>query len=111
VSDASGVEVVRAVSLGDVPHGFLGRRGGVSTGVVAGLNVGSGSNDDRDAIARNKALAIAAILPGTRLATVHQVHSAEAVAVEQPWPMDERPHADAMVTDRPGILLGVVTAD
>ena len=27
------------------------------------------------------------------------------------WPMDERPRADAMATDRPGILLGIVTAD
>jgi YfiH family protein len=33
------------------------------------------------------------------------------VAVEQVWPQDERPHADAMVTDRPGILLGVLAAD
>ena len=32
----SDVEVVRAASLDGVPHGFLGRRGGVSTGVVAG---------------------------------------------------------------------------
>ena len=29
----------------------------------------------------------------------------------QPWPQDERPHADAMVTDRPGLLLGILTAD
>jgi YfiH family protein len=33
------------------------------------------------------------------------------VKVEQSWPQDERPHADAMVTDRPGLLLGVLTAD
>lgn len=107
----SEVEVIRAVSLGGLPHGFLGRRGGVSRGVVEGLNVGSGSNDDRGAIAQNKALAVAAILPGAELATVHQVHSAEAVTVEHPWPMEERPHADAMATDRPGVLLGILTAD
>ena len=35
----SGVEVIRAEVLA-VPHGFLGRRGGVSTGELAGLNVG-----------------------------------------------------------------------
>ncbi|MEO7603342.1 MAG: peptidoglycan editing factor PgeF [Sphingomicrobium sp.] len=107
----SGVEPIHAVSLGDVPHGFLGRRGGVSTGIVAGLNVGSGSNDDPAAIAENKARAAAAIRPHAELATVHQVHSAEAVTVSRPWAMDERPRADALVTDRPGILLGVVTAD
>ena len=59
----SGVEVIRAISLGDFPHGFLGRRGGVSTGELAGLNVGYGSKDDREAIAGNRRLAVAALLP------------------------------------------------
>jgi hypothetical protein len=38
------VEVVRAKLLGDVPHGFLGRAGGVSTGIYAGLNCSLGSD-------------------------------------------------------------------
>ena len=105
-----GVEVIRAAGL-RVPHGFLGRKGGVSTGELAGLNVGYGSGDDRAAIDENRRRAIAAVLPGAELATVHQVHSAEAVIVEEPWPQDQRPHADAMVTDRPGVLLGILTAD
>jgi YfiH family protein len=107
----SSVEVVRAIALGGTPHGFLGRRGGVSTGTLAGLNVGYGSNDERGAIEENRALAIAALLPGAELATVHQVHSAQAVHVDRPWPREERPHADAMVTDRPNLLLGILTAD
>jgi YfiH family protein len=107
----SGLEVIRAIALGDMPHGFLGRRGGVSTGALSGLNVGFGSNDERAAIERNRALAISALLPGAELATVHQVHSAEAVHVDRPWPQDQRPHADAMVTDRPNVLLGILTAD
>ena len=107
----SSVEVIRAVSLGGLPHGFLGRRGGVSIGSVAGLNVGTGSKDDPAAIAENRALAVAAIRPDAELATVHQVHSAEAVICDHAWPMEERPHADALVTDRPGMLLGILTAD
>ena len=106
----SGVEVIRAEALA-VPHGFLGRRGGVSAGELAGLNVGYGSNDDRQAIDENRRRAIAAVLPDAELATVHQVHSADAVYVERPWPQDQRPHADAMVTDRPGLLLAILTAD
>ena len=106
----SGVEVIRAANLA-VPHGFLGRRGGVSTGELGGLNVGFGSGDDREAIAENRARATAAVLPGAELATVHQIHSANVVRVERPWAQDERPHADAMVTDRPGLLLGILTAD
>ena len=105
------VDVIRAPSLGDLPHGFLGRRGGVSTGALAGLNVGSGSSDDRDAIAENRRRAVAAVMPGAELATVHQVHSAEALIVERAWPHDERPRADAMATRTPGVLLGILTAD
>ncbi|MEO5640515.1 MAG: peptidoglycan editing factor PgeF [Sphingomicrobium sp.] len=104
------VEVIRSSLLEGIPHGFLGRRAGVSTGVVAGLNVGTGSGDDPDAIARNIALATSAVLPGAALARVYQIHSATAVVAE-PWPMDQRPQADALVTDRPGLLLGIVTAD
>lgn len=107
----SGVEVIRAVSLGELPHGFFGRRGGISVGEMAGLNVGYGSNDDREAIAGNRRLAIAALLPEAELATVHQVHGSQAVHVQRAWPQDARPNADAMVTDRPNLLLGILTAD
>lgn len=94
-----------------VPHGFLGRQGGVSTGLYAGLNVGLGSDDDRAAIIENRRLAAASVAPAARLVTLHQVHSAEAVAVTEPFADDARPHADALVTDRPGLLLGILTAD
>ena len=107
----SDVEVIRATCLGSVPHGFLGRRGGVSTGELAGLNVGYGSSDDRSAIDENRRRAVAAVLPGAELTTVHQVHSAEAVYATERWPQAERPHADAMVSDRSGLLLGILTAD
>jgi len=107
----SDVDVIHASALGNLPHGFLGRRGGVSTGVVAGLNVGTGSKDDPQAIAENRRRAIGSVLPAGRLATVFQVHSGEARYVAEPWPQDERPKADAMVTDRRGLLLGILTAD
>jgi YfiH family protein len=107
----SGVEVVRAQALAPVPHGFLGRPGGVSTGEVAGLNVGYGSRDDRAAIDENRRRAIAAVKPEAELVTVHQVHSPEVVYADRAWPQGERPHADAIVSDRPGLLLGILTAD
>lgn len=107
----SEVEVIRAVSLGGFPHGFLGRRGGVSVGELAGLNVGYGSSDDRLAIDENRLRAVAALLRDADLATVHQIHSAEVVHAARPWPQGERPRADAMVTDRPNLLLGILTAD
>ena len=105
------LDVIRAGALDGVAHAFLGRRGGVSEGVCAGLNVGWGSGDDREAIAENRRRAIAAVAPGARLVTVHQVHSGEALYAAEPWPDAGRPHADAMVTDRPGLALGILTAD
>lgn len=105
------VEVIRAERLAGLPHGFLGRRGGVSQGTIAGLNVGHGAEDDSEAVAENRRRAVAAVMPGAELATVYQVHSPDVVQVEAPWPHEERPRADAMVANRPGLLLGVVTAD
>ena len=105
------VEVLRSRLLEGISHGFLGRRGGVSTGACAGLNVGLGSGDDREAIRTNRRLAVEAVAPGAQLVTVHQVHSPAAVAATAPWPDDARPHADALVTDRPGLALGILTAD
>jgi polyphenol oxidase len=105
------IHIARSKFLGAVPHGFLGRPGGVSKGIYAGLNVGLGSDDDRGAIHRNRRLATDAVSEGSKLVTLHQVHSAIAIAVDAPFPDDERPNADAMVTDRPGLLLGILTAD
>ncbi|MBS0479229.1 MAG: peptidoglycan editing factor PgeF [Proteobacteria bacterium] len=105
------VEVNRARALGDVPHGFLGRRGGVSIGLYAGLNVGTGSNDDPAIIAENRRLARDAVLPDAILLNPYQVHSADCVTVTAPWDESPRPHADAVVTDRPGIALGILTAE
>ncbi|MDB5689384.1 MAG: hypothetical protein JWL91_1260 [Sphingomonas bacterium] len=105
------IQPILSPALTPIPHGFLGRQGGVSTGLYAGLNVGLGSDDERAAIIENRRLAAAAVAPAARLVTLHQVHSAEAVMVAEPFADDARPHADALVTDRPGLLLGILTAD
>ena len=106
----SAVEVTRAALL-TTRHGFLGRAGGVSQGEVAGLNVGLGSGDDPAAIAENRRRAACSVAPDAQLVTVYQVHSATCVTVVEPWPDDARPQADALVTDRPGLVLGILTAD
>lgn len=103
------VEIIRARALEGVPHGFLGRRGGLSTGIHAGLNVGLGSDDDAEAVQANRRLAAEAVLPGGTLVTLYQIHSADAVTVL--GPLDSRPEGDALVTDRPGLALGILTAD
>ena len=105
----SDVEVIRAKALDGIAHGFLGRRGGVSTGLHAGLNVGIGSDDDAEAVTENRRLATEAVLPGARLLTLYQTHSANVVRALTAF--DDRPEGDALVTDRPGLALGILTAD
>ena len=107
--------MIQADSLQDcrrVRHAFFTRQGGVSEGIYASLNCGYGSNDDRAKVMENRRRALAMIgLPGEALATTYQVHSAEVVEVTEPFPLDARPKVDAMVTRRPGIVLGIGTAD
>lgn len=106
------VEVNRARALEGVAHGFLGRRGGVSTGITAGLDLGRrGQVEIGPELAENRRRAVEAVLPGAELVTLYQVHSPDCVIMNTPWSDAERPHADAMVTDRPGYALGILTAD
>lgn len=105
------VDVIKAKSLGDTSHGFLGRVGGVSTGIYAGLNCSLGSDDVRDNVLENRRRAVAAVMPGAALARVYQIHSPDVITVTGAINQDNPPKADALVTDRPCILLAVQTAD
>jgi len=106
------VEVCRARSLDGVAHGFLGRRGGVSTGITAGLDLGRrGQVEIGPELAENRRRAIDAVLPAAELVTLYQVHSPDCVTLASAWDDADRPHADAVVTDRPGFALGILTAD
>ena len=103
-------EVLTHPALANAAHGFLGRRGGVSTGLHAGLNV-SYSEDDPAHTAENRRRAGEAVMPGARLLTCYQIHSPDVVTVTAPWDDADRPKADALVTGERGLVLGVLTAD
>lgn len=94
----------------DAPHGFFTRAGGVSTGQFATLNCSLSGRDDPEAVAENRARARAALGAPT-LVGLFQVHGPEVVVVDEPWGNDARPQADALVTRRRGVALGIVTAD
>ena len=95
-----------------ITHAFFMRQGGVSEGQFASLNCGWKSGDDVRRVAENRSR-IAAVMRVTpeRLLTCYQIHSANVMSVTGPWNPAERPEADAMVTDRPGLALGILTAD
>jgi YfiH family protein len=65
----------------------------------------------RDDVLENRRRAVAAIMPDAQLARVYQIHSADVVTVTGPIDQDDPPKADALVTDRPNVLLAVQTAD
>ena len=98
--------------LAGVRHGFFTRSGGVSHGVYATLNGGTGSNDAPDNVAENRArMAMALGVTPDRFLTAYQIHSPDVVVVEEPWTHDRRPRADAIVTRLPQLAIGVSTAD
>jgi YfiH family protein len=101
--------------LADIPglaHGFFTRDGGVSPGLYASLNCGFGSNDAPENVAENRARVAGRLgVEPDRLVTCYQVHSPTVVEVDAPWRREENPRADAMVTRKRGLALGILTAD
>ena len=104
---------VESLKATNIVHGFLGRAGGVSKGIYASLNCGTGSNDAPGDAAENRKRAVASLVGDRRaaLVTCYQMHSANTLRVGEVWNGGENPKADAMVTDRSGIMLGILTAD
>ena len=94
-----------------IKHGFFSRQGGVSEGLYHGLNVGFGSRDDAARVRENRRRVASWLgVADDHLCTLWQVHSADVIVARAPFGTD-RPRADALVTDRPGLALGVLTAD
>ena len=107
------LEIITSDSLSPVQHGFFTRKGGASSGVFHGLNCGAGSSDQSDIVQINRDRVAGAMdVADHSLMFVHQIHSAEVVTVTDPAePKSTRPRADAMVTNRPGLALAILTAD
>jgi len=99
--------------LAGIAHGFFTRQGGVSAGIYASLNCGLGSADHRAAVAQNRARVAGELgIAPDRLVAPYQIHSANVVVAERPWrPGSDAPRADAVVTRREDLAVGVSTAD
>jgi hypothetical protein len=94
------------------PHGFFTREGGVSTGPFASLNCSLSGQDPRENVLENRARAARTIgADPAALLGLHQVHGTDVARVTTPWLPGQGPRADAMVTDRSRIALGIVTGD
>jgi len=97
---------------GGVRHAFFTREGGASQGLYASNNCGFGSGDDPQCVAENRRRSVAQLgLRPEALVTAYQVHGVGVAHVTDPWQPGEAPRADALVTGRPGVALGILTAD
>jgi YfiH family protein len=107
------IEAPSLAGLEGIAHRFFTRRGGVSSGLYSSLNCGYGSGDSPDNVRENRRRAAETF--GRRepeLLTLYQIHSTEVLTVgERRWTSPGAPKADAMVTDRPDVVLGVMSAD
>ena len=105
-----GVEILTSDLLAGIRHGFFTRKGGASSGVFAGLNCGAGSSDQSEIVQLNRTRVAEAMgVKAPELVTQYQVHSADVIVVRKA--SDRGETADAMVTDVPGLTLGILTAD
>lgn len=94
-----------------IRHGYFTRAGGISQGIYAGLNIGTGSQDDPARVTENRRrVAEWMRVPAANLLTAYQIHSPDVIVAREPFSGD-RPKADAIVTDRPGIAVAASTAD
>jgi len=99
-------------NAGDIRHAFFTREGGISEGIYASLNCGYGSKDNPAAVKENRRRAATHLKAAHEdILTAHQIHSAEAMIVDAPFPAESRPKADALVTQTPGLAIGAIAAD
>lgn len=99
-----------------VPHAFTTRRGGVSVGYLAGLNLGMNRGDEPQNVAENYARLVKTLgFDAEKLVLANQVHGdfVRVVTETDNRGLDHRqyPECDGLITSTPGVTLVVFTAD
>lgn len=93
-----------------VNHAFFTRRGGVTPGHLGSLNCGS-NFDSKENILENQRLAMKAMKQDfDKLTILKQIHSPTVHVVSNAI-LPRTTEGDAMVTNTPGMVLGILTAD
>ncbi|MEO5378403.1 MAG: peptidoglycan editing factor PgeF [Magnetococcus sp. DMHC-6] len=96
--------------IGESTAQFAGQKGAEGGQAYANFNLASHVGDDPQRVLANRSRLMAHLgLPLDRLCMVQQVHGAHTLVVQEP--LSATYQADAMVTNMPGLVLGVVVAD
>ncbi|WP_019222360.1 peptidoglycan editing factor PgeF [Bartonella rattaustraliani] len=94
-----------------ITHGFFTRQHGVSKSLDKALNGDNSLNNQPEHIAQNRILIANYFGVGVQnLVTVNQTHSCEVITVHQAFTR-EPPQADALVTTKKELVIGILTAD
>ena len=102
----------KTLAFDGIQHAFFTRQGGVSSGLYSSLNGGLGSSDDADSVHENRRrMANFMGSSSDKFLSLYQIHSPDVVTVTEPWTLQNRPKADAMVTRIEGLTLAIATAD
>ena len=119
--------MVKAIKVGNleylvaenisVPHCFTTRQGGVSSGYLASLNLGTHRGDDPENVTENyRILGSAVGFTPEQLVLTKQTHTDIVLPVGQEQLgaglfAPEMPECDGLITNTPGVGLAVFTAD
>ncbi len=110
--DGVKVLVCRNLEDSDFVNGFSTRLGGVSPFPENSLNLAGFNEDSAENIQENRRRFLSVLSGDFKLATVWQLHGDTIKTIATPTDVgNSEDRADALVSDMPGTLIGVKTAD
>jgi YfiH family protein len=97
----------------DIAYAFFGRTGGVSEGVFNSLNCKLGVGDAPESVMENRKIAAQNLCgKDAVISTLFQCHSPDCFAIDTHIDTSaDQAKGDALVTDKPGLAIGILTAD
>jgi len=98
--------------LKGIKHGFFNKKGGSSKGIYQSLNCGIGSNDKINNVKKNLRIVKNRFNKKSKnIFLLHQIHSDKIVFVNKDYIINKKFKADAIVTNRRKLPIGILTAD
>ena len=102
----------KLLKIKNIRHCFFNKIGGKSKKVYNSLNCGQGSNDNPSNVKKNLKIVVKKISKTAKnIFLVHQIHSNKFVYIDQKSKFKSKPKADAVITNKKNLPIGILTAD